>query len=429
MWGGQLISLIGSGLTRFALGVWVFQRTGSVTQFALISMFASLPGLLALPFAGALVDRWDRRRVMLVTDSISALATVGLAFLLWRGSLGIWSIYLFAAIGSILAMFQWPAYVAATTLLVPKNQLGRAAGMMEFGRAAANMAAPAMAGLLVLTLGLGGVLWVDVSTFLIAAATLFLVRVPRPPVSAESRESAGSLVAEARFGWVFIRRRPGLLGLLLYFTILNWVLAIALVLVTPMVLAFASEAVLGTVLAITNGGLVVGSALMTASGGPTRRIHGIFAGGVLFGLALAVAGLAPSAPLLGGALFVMMLGFPFINACSQTIWQSKVPADIQGRVFAVRRMIAQSTAPLGYLVAGPLADRVFEPLMAEGGALAPVLGPWLGTGPGRGIGLLFLCLAVIPILGTVVLYARPRVWRVEDELPDAIPDPAEPKAD
>ena len=194
------------------------------------------------------------------------------------------------------------------------------------------------------------------------------------------------------------------------------VLAFVLVLTLPMVLSFTSEAVLGLVLAAGSGGLAAGSLAMIVTGGPRRRIRGILAGGLLSGLALGAAGL-----LIGGALFVMMFGFPITHACSQAIWQSKVPPDVQGRVFAVRRMIAQLSGPVGYLLAGPLADRLFEPLMAGGGVLASTLGPWIGSGPGRGIGLLFLCLGAIPVLSTLAIYSQPRIRRVEDELPDTVP--------
>lgn len=421
MWTGQLVSLLGSGVTRFALGVWVYQLTGSVTQFALISVFASLPGLLVSPFAGALVDRWDRRRVLLGADSGAAVFTVALAVLFWQQSLELWHIYVFATLVSLLETFQWPAYTASTTLLVPKKHFGRVSGMITFGRATASTIAPATAGFVITLVGLAGVLWIDFATFLFAATTLFLIRIPQPPAHDEAVDTS-SLWSEARFGWSFIRERPGLMGLLIYLAMLNLITAFVMVLVVPMVLAFASERVLGMVLAAGNAGLVAGSAAMTLHGGPKRRVRGLRNAGLLSSFALLLVGLDPSALLIGLALFLMMFGFPVINGCSQAIWQSKVPPGVQGRVFAVRRMIAQFTGPIGYALAGPLADRLFEPLMAEGGALVPVFGQILGVGPGRGIGLAFLCLAVLSVVGTMVICARPRVLNVEDELPDAVDD-------
>ncbi len=420
VWVGQLVSLIGSGLTRFALGVWVYQETGSVTLFALIAVFARLPGLLLAPLAGALVDRWDRRRTMLGADSGAGLATVALAALLWTGSLETWHVYVFAAAGSLFEAFQWPAYIASSTLLVPKRHLGRVGGMTQFGRAAAGTLAPAPAGLLLAAVGMTGVIFADFGTFLFAAVTLLLVRIPRPKTSAESEEAGRSIWRQAFYGWTFIRDRPGLLGLLVYFALINLVLGVAVVLFTPLVLSFASAAVLGLVMSVANAGLLAGSLAMTVHGGPARKIHGVLGSGLVGALGLAVAGLRPDPYLVGGALFVALFAAPVINACSQAIWQAKVPPDVQGRVFAVRRLIAQFTAPVGYLLAGPLVDRVFDPLLAADGALAGSVGRVLGVGQGRGIGLLFIVLAVLTALCSLWGYLRPAVRSVEEDLPDAI---------
>lgn len=424
MWLGQLVSLVGSGLTRFALGVWVYERTGSAAQFTLITLFAFLPGLLAAPFAGALVDRWDRRWVMFWSDLGPAVGTLALALLVRASALEVWHIYAVVALGSIFNTFQWPAYIAATTLLVPKRQLGRANGMMQLGQAAGEVVAPVLAGLLIAVVGMAGVILIDLGTFFFAAATLLLVRIPRPPASGAGRAGpAGkrSLLSEAGYGWTFIRERPGLLGLLLYFAMINLVFSMASVLVTPLVLSFASSRVLATVLSASSAGLLAGSVAMTVTGGPRPRIHGVLGFGLLFGVALVFVGLRPAPPIIAGALFVVMLGAAVINGSSQTIWQVKVPPDVQGRVFAVRRLIAQFTAPLGFLGAGLLADRVFEPWLAEGGPLAGSVGRVLGVGPGRGIGLIYVSLAVLPILASLWGYTRPRLRRIEDELPDAVP--------
>ncbi len=421
VWLGQVVSLIGSGLTRFALGVWVYERTGSATQFTLITLFAFLPGLLAAPFAGALVDRWDRRWVMFWSDLGPAIGTLALVLLVRAGALEVWHLYVVVAFGSVFNAFQWPAYIASMTLLVPKRQLGRANGMMQFGQAAGEVLAPILAALLLAVVGMAGVILIDFGTFLFAAATLLRVRIPRPPVSAAGRTARGSLWAEAGYGWTFIRERPGLLALLLYFAMINLVFSIATVLVTPLVLSFASRQVLAPVLSAASAGLLVGSVAMTLTGGPRPRIHGVLAFGFLFGVALVFVGLRPSPPLVACALFVVMLGAPIINGSSQAIWQVKVPPDVQGRVFAVRRLIAQFTAPLGFLGAGALADRVFEPLLAAGGPLADSAGRVLGVGPGRGIGLLYVSLAILPVLASLWGYARPGLRRVEHDLPDALP--------
>jgi MFS transporter, DHA3 family, macrolide efflux protein len=419
VWLGQLISSVGSGLTSFALGVWVFQKTGSVTQFAAIAFFGALPGLLAAPMAGVLVDRWDRRKVMLWANLGSGLRTLAVAGLLWADQLQVWQIYVAVAVASIFRTFHIPAYIAATTLLVPKKHLARASGMTQFGQAAAETLAPLLAGLLVAFIGVAGVLVIDFATFLLAVVTLALVQIPRPPASAAGLVRK-SMRQEAAYGWQFIRERTGLRGLLIYFAMLNLVLSMVSVLIIPLVLSVADTVTLGRVLTISSAGLLVGSILMTVTGGPKPHIHGVLGFGLLFGTGMVLAGLRPNPWLIAAGLFTTMFGAPVINGASQAIWQTKVPPDVQGRVFAVRRMLAQFTVPMGHLAAGPLADQVFRPLLVPGGALAGSVGPVLGVGPGRGIGLLFILLALLPILVSFWGYAQPQVRRVEEDLPDAI---------
>src|SRR4028118_1035447 len=198
MWFGQLVSLAGSTLTRFALGVWVYERTGSATQFALITLCAFVPGLLAAPYAGALVDRWDRRWTLFWSDLAPALGVLALVLLIRAGALQIWHIYLVVALGSVFNTFHWPAYVAATTLLVHKQHPGRDTRLMQLGQASSEVVAPVLAGLLIATIGLDGLILIDLGTFLFAATTLLLVRIP-PPASAASRKR-GCLAAAAGLG-------------------------------------------------------------------------------------------------------------------------------------------------------------------------------------------------------------------------------------
>jgi MFS family permease len=420
IWFGQVISLTGSGLTGFALGVWVFQRTGSATAFALISLFTTLPGIVFSPIAGALVDRWDRRGAMLLSDAGAGLCTLGMALLLLGNRLEVWHIYIAMGISSTFSAFQWPAYSAATSLLVPKQQYGRASGMVQMGEGIAQIASPVMAGALVGLIQVQGVILADFATFLFAVSTLLAVRIPKPNTTVEGMAGQGSLLQEAAYGWTYISARPGLLGLLLFFAATNFTSGIVGVLFTPLVLSFSTPAVLGTLLSTGGLGFLAGSLLMSAWGGPKTRVYGILGFSLLQGVVLFAAGLPPNVFILGAAAFFYFFSLPVINGCSQAIWQSKTAPDVQGRVFAVRRMIAWSSLPLAYLIAGPLADRVFEPLMANGGSLAAIFGPVIGAGTGRGIGLLYMVLGCLSLLAVMVGFLYPRIRRVESELPDAV---------
>ncbi|HVR08481.1 MAG TPA: MFS transporter, partial [Thermoanaerobaculia bacterium] len=298
VWAGQVVSTLGSNLTGFALAVWVYQRTGSATRFALIAFATMVPGLLLTPLAGVLVDRWDRRHALILSDAGAGCATLGLVVLIRQGHLEIWEIYLLMAAVSAFGALRWPAFSAATTLMVPSRHLGRASGMTQLGEAAAELTAPALAGVLLGVVGRQGIVLVDFVTYLAAIGTLLLVRVPSPPASAAGTAARGSLLREARFGWLFIRRRPGLLALLLVFAATGIGLGMVQVLLSPMVLAFTSAAVLGRVLTGAGCGMVAGSLVMSAWGGPRRRVAWILGLLALQGTVLLFGGWRPSAPLI-----------------------------------------------------------------------------------------------------------------------------------
>jgi DHA3 family macrolide efflux protein-like MFS transporter len=424
IWFGQLVSTLGSGLTGFALGVWIYQETGSTTLFALNLLAYAVPNLVVSPFAGALVDRWDRRWIMILSDTGAGLSTVMVALLYFSGQLEVWHVFLLTAINSAFTTFQWPAYSAVTTLLVPKAQLGRAGGMVQIGEAISALASPAIAGVLFVTVGIQGVVMVDFASYAIAVLTLLVVHVPRPPVTEAVVEGKGSLLQEAAYGWKYIAARPGLLGLLMIFAATNFLTSLWNPLLPPMILEMSSPEMLGYLASVVGVGMLLGTLVMSAWGGPKRRIHGVLGFLMISGFFMMGLGLRPSLVLIAIAGFGAMFTMPIINGSSQAIWQTKVAPDVQGRVFSVRRMIAWSAIPLAYLVAGPLADRVFNPLLVEGGALASSVGQVIGVGPGRGAGLLFIIAGLLSAVVAAIGYLYPRVRLVEDELPDAMPEAA-----
>ncbi len=421
VWAGQLVSITGTTLTGFGLQVWVYLKTGSVTRLALVSLAFALPSVLLSPFAGALVDRWDRRATMLGADLLAGAATLVIAVLYFGGRLELWHLYLLAGVGALGNAFQAPAWMASIPLLVPKKHLGRANGLVAANDAVALVAAPAIAGALLATVGLGAVLLTDVATFVVAVATLVAVRFPPPPRGEYA--PTGSLRADVAAGWRYLRERSGLLWLLVIYAGVNFVLAFADVLLIPMVVSFASEAAAGGVLSAAGVGMLAGSLAVSAWGGPKReRIAWIMGGIAVGGLCVIVSGLRASLPVIAAGSVALMLGVPVINTTSQVIWQLKVTPEMQGRVFALRRMVSQAAFPIGLLLSGPLADRVFEPLLTPQGGLADSVGRVIGTGAGRGIGFMFVLAGVGTILMAAAGWLHPRVRHVEEEIPDQIPD-------
>ncbi|HEV2734508.1 MAG TPA: MFS transporter [Longimicrobiaceae bacterium] len=431
IWFGQLVSSLGSALTRFGLGVWVFEETGSATSFALILFFAVLPGILLSPVAGAYVDRWDRRRVMIATDAGAAVGTLAVALLLFAGRLEMWHIYTVVAVGGGLGAFQGPAHGATTSLLVPKEQFARAMGLVQFGQAGVRIAAPVLAAALMAVVGFRGILLIDFATFLFAAGTLLLVAIPSPARSA-SRGKKPPIWREAVYGWRYLLERRGLAGLVAVFAVLNLAMAIAQGVYQPMVLSTASPAVLGTFSSVGGVGMLAGSLLLTVWGGPRRKIHGVLGAAGLGGLFHVLFGARAAVPVWAAALFGVLFTFPFVTGSVTAVMMRKVAPEVQGRVFATIQMVAMSSAPIAYLAAGPLADRVFEPLLRPGGALAGSVGSVIGVGPGRGMGMMMIVAGLVMVLATVAGILHPRIRNLEEELPDAIdaapPARAEPAA-
>jgi hypothetical protein len=424
VWSGQLVSVVGSGLTEFALGVWVYQHSGSATDYAIVAFFIVLPHIVLSPIAGALVDRWDRRLAMVVSDTGSALSTLVMALLLGSGQLQVWQVYVGVLLSSTFAAMQVPAYTALMTELVPKRHLGRANGLAELAWAAGQIVAPLAAGVLMAVISVYGVMLLDAVTFFIGVATVLAVPRRRMPRLVEPEQERGdSFKDELGYGWSFIVSRPGLLGLVLFFFFVNFSMGVFNALFTPLMLSFSSTEVLGTVLSVGSLGLVLGGVVMSAWGGPRRRIHGVLGLAPVFGMGLILLGARPLPILIAGVAFVFFATHPIINGSDHAIWQTKVPLGVQGRVFATRRAIENASALIAYLVAGPLADHVFEPLMAVGGPLqGTAVGAAFGVGPGRGIGLLFAVMGLVPVMVAAIGYASPRLRRLEDELPDTVED-------
>jgi DHA3 family macrolide efflux protein-like MFS transporter len=428
IWIGQLVSGLGSGLTGFALPVWIYQKTGSAEAFGLLFFAATVPAVLMSPFAGALVDRWDRKKVLIASDGIAAVMSLVIAALVFTDSFAIWHLFVISVIASAVGSFADPAFSATVGMMVPRRHFTRASGLLHTSSAVNGILTPLLAGVLVSTIGLGGILLIDFATFLVGVGTLATVRIPNPPPSNQPRRP---LLHEAHDGWVFVRARRGLLLLMLYFPLANLLTGMVNPLFSPMVLSFATPAQLGLAVSLGSVGMLVGGVLLSTWGGPRGLVAGLVAGQMIGAVCVAFMGLRPSVPLVTAALFFNMLVVPAAGSCSQALWLSKTPQEMMGRVLAIRRMLSLSTMPLAALVCGPLADRVFNPLLMPGGALAGSVGRVLGLGPGRGIGLMYVLISGLMLVITALLYAHPRVRRLEDEVPDAAlaheaPEPAVP---
>jgi MFS family permease len=419
-WIGQAVSLLGSAMTWFALTVWAYESTGQATAMVLISFFAFGPAIVLSPFAGALVDRWDRKLVMMVSDLTAGLATIIIFLLYISGDMELWHIYLVGLLAGVFQAFQFPAYSAAITVMVSKEQYARANGMVQLAGSASGILAPFVAGVLLGLIGVAGIMAIDIITFVIAITALLFIRIPSPPVTEEGRAGQGSLWQESIYGFRYILKRPGLLLLELLFAGGNLVDYAGFILFAPMILARTGndEFVLGSVQSAGAIGGFLGGLLLSMWGGPRRRIHGVLLGWGLASVAMMLVGLGQALPIwvCAGAAYAFFE--PIVNGCDQAIWQAKVAPDVQGRVFATQTLISHITMPIAMLLAGLLADHIFEPAMMQGGLLAQTFGWLVGVGPGAGMALMIvgagLLGCTVPLLG----YALRAVRDVEEILPD-----------
>jgi MFS transporter, DHA3 family, macrolide efflux protein len=435
VWAGQFVSILGTSMTQFALTIWSWEFVTKIqpvpdpaTTFALVAFFNFAPQVIFSPLAGALVDRWNRKLTMMLVDLAAGIATI-IVFLLYNsGQLQIWHLYVTGAFTGIFQAFHFPAYSAAISTMVPKEQYTRADAMLGLVESTSTIFAPIIAGILIAVVGIRGVMTIDIVTFLAAIGTLAFIPIPQPPPSEAGKAGKGSLWKESIYGFRYIFARPSLLGLQMTFFFGNLLASLAFALFAPMILSRTgnSETTLGFVQASFGVGGVLSGLILATWGGLKRRVHGVIFGWLLSAvMGTLVLGLGRALPiwLIGG--FLSSFFVPIINGSNQAIWQSKIPPDLQGRVFGVRRLIAQIVGPLGFILAGPLADKIFEPGMQEGGALSGTFGWLVGTGEGAGMALLMVLASIGIIVVTIVAYSVPAIRNAEDLLPDHDVNPAE----
>ncbi|MBL8132458.1 MAG: MFS transporter [Anaerolineae bacterium] len=422
IWLGQIVSVTGSGMTRFALLIWAYDQTQAATDVALLGFAAFFFYVLFSPFAGVLVDRWDRRVVMLAADGVAGIGTALILLLFAGGALQFWHVFVYEAVTGAMEAFQLPAFASIISVLVPAARRGRINGLRTLGHSITRILAPALGALVLGAADLRAVLLIDLATFAAAYGTLLWVRVPPPAHSAAGQHGRGSVIGELRAGLRYLRAHRGLLYLILLFTGINFIASLTYMSIMPtMILARTGgdEATLATVQGMVGLSSLIGAVGVTLLIGRGRLVRWIVVGGVLsflfgdllMGMSQVLAGWLAAA-------FVTEFFVPFIFNAQRTILQNKVPPDLQGRVFALDGALRDLIVPFGYLIAGPLADHVFEPAMARDGALAAALGGLWGTGPGAGMGVMYLFTAVLGASLCALAWVIPSIRNVETDIPD-----------
>jgi MFS transporter, DHA3 family, macrolide efflux protein len=418
IWFGQMISMIGSSMTWFAVSIWVWELTGRATDIALFGFFSQLPQILMYLISGTIVDRGNRKLLMIVGDLMTGVLTIILAILYFTHHLQIWHLYLAVAIAGIFEQCQGLAFDASISTLVDRQHYTRASSMGFLADSSSWIIGPALAGVLYVTIGLGGIMAIDIVTFVIAVSIVLLVRIPQPqqPV-VETTQSLG-ILKELSFGWQYLTRHSSLL-ILLVWTSLFWLAHdLGHSLYSAMILARSNNdpRILGTLSAASGISGVLGALLMGKFDGFKRRINGVRLGMIGIGLSKIIFGLGRVPLVWISAEFGCCLNLPIVGSSVDTIWLNKVSPEIQGRVFATRSMMTTIISSIGYLIAGPLADRFFEPAMMSGGFLVPIFGWLFGTQPGSGIALLYVISAIAMFLIGAVGFRLPQLHQLENRV-------------
>lgn len=361
IWTGQAISLVGSMLVQFALVWWLTESTGSATVLATASLVGLLPGIFVGPFAGALVDRWNRRVVMVAADAIIALATIGLAYLFSVGAVRVWHVYGIMFIRAVAGGFHWPAMEASTSLMVPEKHLSRVAGLNQALHGAMNIVSPPLGALLLGVLSLQSILMIDVGTAALAIVPLFFTYIPQPrPASAGAEPGRASLWRDVRQGLRYVWGWPGLFTILVMSTVGNFLFNPAFSLLPLLVTGhFGGKAFhLGWLEAAVGIGVLLGGLILSAWGGFRRRILTTLMGFVGIGLGILGIGLAPASAfwLALGATFLVGLSIAMTDGPIIAVVQAKVAPEMQGRVFTLMHSASKAMSPLSLVIAGPVSD-------------------------------------------------------------------------
>jgi len=424
IWVGQLVSVLGSAMTQFALMIWVWEETGQATALALMGFFTFAPLMIMLPIAGSLVDRWNKKLAMMMGDLAAGLGTVAILLLYNSNTLEIWHLYVIGIFIGALGSFQWPAYSSAITMMVEKKDYARASGLVGLVGSIAGIFGPPLAAVFLVMLGIDGILMIDIVTFCFAIGILLLVKIPQPPRADDLQKGVAGVFKDAGYGFKYIYNRKPLFGLQMTFFVFNLVATFGMVVLNPMILATtgSDKIILASVQSVLAVGAVAGGIMLAVWGGPRRKINGLLGGmiviALLFGIGFGI-GRTPIMWMIFG--FAAMMLLPTLNGSSQAIWQSKVPANKQGRVFAARGVIAQGAGAVAMIIVGPLADLYFEPAMELRGSLAPTFGWLVGTGPGAGMALMILISSIACMTVGTIAFNIKIIREVERIVPDADP--------
>ncbi|MGG4459713.1 MFS transporter [Brevibacillus porteri] len=400
IWSGQLLSAIGSGLTAFALGVFVFQQTQSTTSYSFIILCSFLPSFLLLPFSGVLADRFDRKKMMIIGDIGSIAGILFILLVMLSGRMELWHIYLGVGISSISAAILNPAFKAAISDLVSEEMYSQASGLIQLASSAQYLISPLVAGFLLSAFDIQLVLLIDMMTFLLAVGAVLMIMNHDATPQKQERQSFFREMSEA---FRYLLSKKGVFSLVLLMSVVCFYIGLMQSLFGPMMLTLTDSKTLGIALSASASGMLVSSLLIGLFGMSKSKVIMLSFSLVLAGLFYALMGVFTSVWLIMVFGFLFFITLPFVNTSLEVLIRTNVENERQGRVWSMITAISQIGFVLAFGSAGFLADHVFNPLFDADQLLGQTVGHIIGTGPGRGIGFLFVLSGVlVTLLGIVI---------------------------
>ncbi len=423
IWFGQLVSMLGSGISTFGLGIWVYDKTGSASRFALTFLFTILPGIIFSPIAGSVADRKNRKFIIIITDLLDAVLKLLIVGLLVTGRLEVWMIYPFGFLSSTLSTFQEPAFSAAIPLIVPKESLGRANGMRQFLASVKSMISPVLGAALYIPLKLAGLFAIDFATFFVAIVIMLFQKIPQVYEESEHSSFFKTITADFKFTMQYIKSKTGFMKLIFSFTLFNFIANVVFVLIGPLVMANYDKTIYGFVETVLGVAMFAGGILASALPNVEKKVRSIYLSLIISGIGLSIVGISANWLVIALGLFLFMIVSPYAGRLLGTLLQMKVENSALGRVGAIVGAMFKLATPIAVICAGLLADNVFIPMFEDGGSLS---GTWLdtmlGSGNSRGIGFMFIISGILLLLTSIAMLFNKSVMRFEIDNPDVIED-------
>ena len=415
LWITQTFSMLGSSMTGFALVIWSYQQRGSALSTSLLTVCSYAPYVLLSIFAGALSDKWDKKKTMLISDSLAALTTIAVLILLMTNNLQIWHLYLINALNGLMNTFQQPASDVATSILTPKKHYQKVSGMRSFSNSLITILTPVLASALLALAGIQVVILFDLITFSIAfLALLFFIRIPDVKHENKSHES---VFQSAKQGLQYLKHNRGILDLILFLAAINLTASIYNAALPAMLLSRrgGSETVLGLVNTFTGLSALIGSIIVSILPAPKSRVR-VICNALLFSMStenfILAFGNSPPVWCIGAVLGWLFI--PVMNANMDVIFRTQIPLEVQGRVYSARNTLQFFTIPVGYFLGGILVDKVFEPFMAKR-ASESFFVTLFGSEKGSGAAMLFMVIGFIGVITCLIFRKDKHIWELEKE--------------